>query len=44
MFTHVELGPLPTLDLSAELICDCELLAAVTAKAYMNKGTSHPIP
>ena len=40
MFTHAEPGPLPALDLSAELICDCELLAAVTTKVYTNRGTS----
>ena len=38
MFTHEELGSLPPLDLSAELVCDCELLAAIAAKAYMNRG------
>ena len=38
MFTHAEPGPLPALDLSVELVCDCELLAAITAKAYMSRG------
>ena len=38
MFTHAEPGPLPPLDLSVELVCDCELLAAIAAKAYMNRG------
>ena len=38
MFTHAELGPLPPLDLLVELVCDCELLAAIAAKAYMNRG------
>ena len=31
-------GPLPSLDLSAQLVTDCEILACEAAKAYLNHG------
>jgi hypothetical protein len=40
LFTHLEPGPLPSLDLSSALVSDCELLASVAAKAYLNRGMS----
>ena len=38
IFTHLKAGPLPSLDLSSELVADCELLVSVAAKAYLNRG------
>jgi hypothetical protein len=38
LFSLADPGPLPSLDLSAELVADCELLASQAAKAYLNRG------
>ena len=40
LFSLADPGPLPSLDLSAELVVDCELLASRAAKAYLNQVSS----
>jgi hypothetical protein len=41
LFSASDPGPAPGLDLSAELVADCELLASQAAKAYLNRSKSH---
>ena len=38
LFPASQLGPLPSMDISAELVTDCEILACQAAKAYLNHG------
>lgn len=40
LFSLLDPGPVPSLDLSTQMVADCELLAFQAAKAYLNRSKS----